>query len=137
MNKITPFGCNFFYFIQTNYMIIINFLVLILVGLVNGCFSSSAGQILVFYYIYILKISSKEARNYSLCIIPIISIPTLIYYAIKVKINLKVSIILILISIIFGSMGNKIMRKIKSNSLNLISGIILVLFSIINLWRMK
>ncbi len=118
-------------------MVIIDYLVLILVGIINGCFSSSAGQILVFYYIYILKINSKEARNYSLSIIPLISIPTLIYYAIKAKINIKIALVLIVISIIFGNAGNKFMKKINSNSLNLISGIILVVFSIINLWRLK
>lgn len=113
------------------------YLVLFLCGIVNGLFTSSAGQILVFYYIYIMHLESQNARQKALIMLPIVSIPTCIYYLIKSKneIELKTCAILIIISIIFGLIGNKIMNKIKGNILNFISGIFLILSSLFGIWR--
>lgn len=55
-------------------------IVYIIVGILNGLFSSGAGQILIFYLIYILKQDTKKSREFSLSVMPIISIPTFIYF---------------------------------------------------------
>ncbi len=112
-----------------------NILIFLVIGLVNGLFSSGAGQILIFYLVYILKKDTQKCREFSLTVMPLISIPTFIFYFIKSKIDLKISIIFIIISIVFGFLGNKTMKKINPSILNLISGIFLVVITSISLWR--
>ena len=114
---------------------IFNFLAMTLVGVLNGLFTSGAGQILVFFYIYILKMDSKEAREKSLITIPIISIVTMLFYIRKSNIDLLNIVLIIIIAIITGQIGNIIMKKINSNLLNTLSGVFLLLFSVISLWR--
>ena len=80
----------------------------IIIGFTNGIFSSGAGQILLLYYIYLKKYDSK-----------------------------KEIAILCIISIIFGTLGNTMMKKMNSNILNLISGVILVAITAINMWCIK
>ena len=109
----------------------------IIIGFTNGIFSSGAGQILLLYYIYFKKYDSKDIRNLSLIIMPLISIPSLIYYFSKIEINAMEIAILSIISIIFGTLGNIIMKKMNSNILNLISGVILVAITAINMWCIK
>lgn len=115
----------------------INILIFILVGIINGLFSSGAGQILIFYWVYILKKDSKICREMSLMIMPIISIPTFIYYLLNIQINVIQIITLAIISLLGGYIGNKLMKKIDSKILNLISGIFLVVITSYSLWRMK
>ena len=109
----------------------------IIIGFTNGIFSSGAGQILLLYYIYLKKYDSKNIRNLSLIIMPLISIPSLIYYFSKIEINAIEIAILCIISIIFGTLGNTMMKKMNSNILNLISGVILVAITAINMWCVK
>lgn len=115
---------------------IINFLVLVIIGIINGLFSTGAGQILVFYYIYVLKKDTKEAREKSLTLIPVISIPTMFFYLNKSNIEIKNIIVVLLISLIFGTLGNKLMKKMNSKILNFVSGLFLIIFSAISLWRL-
>ncbi len=115
---------------------IIDFLVLVIIGIINGLFSTGAGQILVFYYIYILKKDTKEAREKSLTLIPVISIPTMFFYLNKSNIEIRNIIVVLLISLIFGTLGNKLMKKINSKILNFVSGLFLIIFSAISLWRL-
>lgn len=115
----------------------IEILIFILVGIINGLFSSAAGQILIFYWVYILKKDTKKCRQMSLMIMPIISIPTFVYYLLNIEINAIQIIILIIISLFGGYIGNKIMKKMNGNILNLISGIFLVIITSYSLWRMK
>lgn len=122
---------------NANNIYMIDVLIFILVGLINGLFSSGAGQILIFYWVYLLKKDSKICREKSLMIMPIISIPTFVYYLLKTKINVFQIIVLIIISLIGGYIGNKLMKKINSNVLNLISGVFLVVITGYSLWRMK
>lgn len=114
---------------------IFNFLAMTLVGVLNGLFTSGAGQILVFYYIYILKMDSKKKKKKSLITIPIISIVTMLFYIRKSNIDLLNIVLIIIIAIITGQIGNIIMKKINSNLLNTLSGVFLLLFSVISLWR--
>ena len=95
-------------------------IVYIIVGILNGLFSSGAGQILIFYLIYILKQDTKKSREFSLSVMPIISIPTFIYFFSKSDINLITCLIFVVISLIFGYLGNVVMKKMNNNILNLI-----------------
>ena len=123
----------FFYFYTNNIFLYVY--LFILIGAINGLFSSGAGQLLIFYLVYILKRDTKLSREYSLTIMPIISIPTFIIYCTKSSIDITMSFIFIVISLVFGFLGNKMMKKVNPNLLNLISGIFLVLITGISLWR--
>ena len=112
-------------------------LIFILVGIINGLFSSGAGQILIFYWVYILKKDTKLSRNLSLSIMPIVSIPTFIYYLSKVDVSVIKCVVLVSISILFGWLGNSTINKINGKILNLISGIFLVIITCYSLWRLK
>ncbi|MBO5478086.1 MAG: sulfite exporter TauE/SafE family protein [Clostridia bacterium] len=112
-------------------------MIFILVGIINGLFSSGAGQLLIFYWVYILKRDTKKSRQLSLMIMPIISIPTFIYYLLKIQINITQFLVLVIISLLGGYIGNKLMRKMNGNKLNLISGVFLVVLTLYSLWRMK
>lgn len=114
----------------------IELLFMIITGIINGLFSASAGQILILYYIFIQKQDTVNARNKALTLIPIVSIPTAIFYCIKAKVEIKMCIILALISIVCGLLGNALMKKINPKVLNVISGLTLVILSGINLWRL-
>lgn len=109
----------------------------VIIGFTNGIFSSGAGQILLLYYIYLKKYDSKKVRNLSLMIMPLISIPSLFYYISKIEINIKEIVALCVISAIFGTLGNVVMKKMNSNILNLISGIVLVAITAVNMWCVK
>lgn len=115
----------------------IEILIFILVGIINGLFSSGAGQILIFYWVYILKRDTKKCRQMSLMILPIISIPTFVYYLLNTEINTIQIFVLVIISLMGGFIGNKLMKKMNSNMLNLVSGIFLVILTSYSLWRMK
>ena len=125
---------NFFLYVNNINMDIILF---ITVGTLNGLFSTGAGQLLIFYLVYILKKDTKESREFSLSIMPLISIPTFVYYLLKIDVNIIQCIILVLISLIFGYFGNKTMKKMNGNILNLVSGIFLVVLTYYSLWRLK
>lgn len=110
---------------------------MILTGIVNGLFCASAGQILILYFIFILKQDTVNARNKALTLVPIVSIPTMIYYCIKANVEIKMCMILAFISIVCGLLGNVVMKKINPKILNIVSGLTLVILSAINLWRLK
>lgn len=112
-----------------------NSLIYILIGAVNGLFSSGAGQLLIFYMVYILKQDTKKTREFSLTLMPLISIPTFIFYCTKSNIDLVMATILVIISLVCGFLGNKLMKKINPIVLNLVSGIFLVIITSISLWR--
>lgn len=111
------------------------YIIFIFIGIINGLFTSGAGQLLIFYLIYILKKDTKKSREYSLSIMPLISIPTFIIYCLKSDIDIIICIFLVLISLFFGFLGNIAMKKINSNVLNLVSGIFLVVITVVSLWR--
>jgi uncharacterized membrane protein YfcA len=107
----------------------------LIAGFANGFFSTGAGNILVFYLVFILKIDSHIGRAVSIAVLCITSIYSI--YGLRNVANLEVSkiILLILISGICGIIGSKIMHKIDSKILNLVSGIIVVSLSIYGLCR--
>ena len=105
----------------------------IIAGFVNGFFASGAGQILVFYLIYILKEETHISRMTSVCSIGLVTIFTIIRYLEFTDVSYINIIATVLCGVLFGFIGSKLMQKIPSKILNILSGIILVGLSIYNL----
>ena len=95
------------------------------VGILNGLFASGAGQFLVFYFIYILKMETHKTRALSVSVISISSIFAIFGYSGFVHFEWGIIITLVIISIIAGIIGAKIMKKIPADFLNLISGLLI------------
>lgn len=102
----------------------------ILVGLLNGLFASGAGQILVFYLIFILKKDTHMSRALSVSLLSISSIFAIFGYSKLVDLKIDIIITLIFIAIISGLIGTKLMKKIPADILNLISGVLIVSLTI-------
>ena len=99
-------------------------------GFFNGFFTCGAGQIIIFYLIFIKKYDSHISRGTSVAILSITSIVSLIFHLIILKI-----VIVVMLSLLFGILGANIMKKINSKKLNLISGILMTVMVLINLCR--
>ncbi len=96
-----------------------------IVGILNGMFAAGAGQILVFYLIFIKHMKTHESRALSVSILSISSIFAIIGYSKIANYDLVKVITLIIISCISGIIGTKLMKKIPANILNLFSGILI------------
>lgn len=105
----------------------------LLSGIINGIFASGAGQIIVFLLIYILNIETHSARATSVFVMGLVTIVTFIRYMQFVDLNFKDVFLVTLSGLIFGIVGSTIMKKIQSDYLNLISGIIVAGFAIYSL----
>ena len=105
----------------------------LLSGIINGLFASGAGQIIVFLFIYFLKIETHTARATSVFLMGIVTVITLVRYLNFIELGLTHIIIVILSGLIFGIVGSKIMKKLQPDYLNLISGIIIAGFAIYNI----
>ena len=108
------------------------YFVCLLVGIINGFFASCAGQLLIFYLIFILKIDSYKSRAVSIAALSFTSIATLIGYNNFVDFHIKYVILILVVSAVSGFIGSKIMKKIPADVLNLISGILLMILTIIS-----
>lgn len=104
-------------------------------GIINGLFASGAGQILVFILVFILKEDSHKARGTSVFSVGVITIFTLTRYINNINIKVIEIIIVAIIGIIFGYIGSKLMKKIYPVYLNLVSGILVLGFSLYSLLR--
>lgn len=105
----------------------------LLSGVINGLFASGAGQIIVFLFIYFLKLETHTARATSVFLMGLVTIVTFIRYLTFVELELMHVIIVAVSGLVFGIIGSKIMKKIKPDYLNLISGIVIAGFAIYNL----
>lgn len=104
-------------------------------GILNGLFASGAGQIIVFFLIYILKIDSHRARATSIFCVVIITIITLFKYLKFTELDAIQALIVLITGGVFGKVGSKIMKKIPSNYLNIFSGVVTASFALYNLVR--
>ena len=116
----------FFYTNNINMIYVIG----LITGIFNGLFASGAGQIITIYLIFLKKLETHISRNISISIISISSVIALFNYYNNVKFKILDIIIISIISIIGGVIGNNIMTKINSYILNIIAGIIIVILSI-------
>ncbi|MDD2375932.1 MAG: TSUP family transporter [Clostridia bacterium] len=104
-------------------------------GFVNGFFASGAGNIIILYLVFILKIDSHVGRTTSIAVLCITSIFSIFGLRNIVNFEFDKIILIICISGICGIIGSKIMNKIDSKILNLVSGIIVVSLAICGLSR--
>ena len=104
-------------------------------GIINGLFTSGAGQILVFILIFVLKEETHKARGTSVFLVSIITIFTLLRYLTVININFKDMIIVALSGGLGGYLGSKIMKKISSVCLNVISGMLILGLALYSLIR--
>lgn len=105
----------------------------LLSGIINGLFASGAGQIIVFLFIYFLKVETHTARATSVFLMGLVTIITFVRYLGFVKLEVLHLIAVILAGLVFGVVGSKIMKKLQPDYLNLISGIVMAGFAIYNL----
>lgn len=115
--------CNDFHFFIHNIIVMIYF-VSILCGIANGFFAAAAGQLMIFYLVYILKNEAHKARATSIFCISLITIVSLIGYLKLTKFKIFQVATVMICGLIFGVLGSTFMKKIKSNWLNLISGLL-------------
>lgn len=104
-------------------------------GIINGLFASGAGQILVFVLVFILKEETHKARATSVLCIGLVTIFTIFRYLKDIKIDIREIIIVGIVGLLFGPVGSKIMKKIPSGYLNLISGLLITGLAIYSLIR--
>lgn len=102
------------------------YVISLITGMLNGLFASGAGQVLVIYLVFIKKIDTHVARALSVSLLSISSIFAIFGYMRFVEFELKYIITFAIIAAVTGIIGTKIMKKIPSNILNLISGVLIV-----------
>jgi len=110
--------------------IIMIYLIGFLAGILNGFFATGAGQIIIFYLVFIMKIDSHIGRGVSIAVLSVASVFTITGYTNFVKFDLVKVIVIVGISCITGIIGSKFMDKINSKVLNFSSGIIVVCLAI-------
>lgn len=116
---------NYIIKINANNIYMMIYLIGILVGILNGLFASGAGQVLVFYLIFIKKMDTHLMRALSVSILSISSIFAIFGYSTMVNFDFIKVCILVVIAIVSGIIGSKVMKKIPSNILNLVSGLLI------------
>lgn len=123
LRSISNYASYIFYKIEHNKCMI--YLFSLVSGVINGLFASGAGQILVFFLIYIKKMDTHKARATSLLCTCVATVVSLIRYLSIIKISVSNAIVVAISGLIFGAIGAKIMKKIESNILNMVSGFII------------
>lgn len=104
-------------------------------GIVNGVFASGAGQLLVFFLVFVLKKDAHISRSVSIAVMTIATIITLVIYNTFLKLDIMQITITFVVSLIGGIIGAIFMNKIKGKYLNLISGILVFSLSVYKLFE--
>ena len=105
----------------------------LLSGIINGLFASGAGQVIVFLFIYFLKIETHTARATSVFLVGLVTLVTILRYLSFIEIEISHVIIVTGSGLIFGIIGSKFMKKLQPDYLNMISGIVIAGFAIYNI----
>jgi len=79
---------------------------------------------MIFYLVYILKKEAHKSRTTSILCISLVTIISLIGYLKMSKFKFYQVATVIICGIVFGVLGSTVMKKIKSNWLNLLSGLL-------------
>ena len=98
-------------------------------GFINGLFASGAGQILVFYLVFIKKMDTYKTRAVSIALLSLASIISFCFYFKFAKLEITKCIIAS-ISSIGGIIGSKTIKKLNANLLNLISGLFIMVLTL-------
>ena len=107
----------------------------LLTGLLCGLFASGGGLILVPAFVYIFKLTEKEARAMSVfCIMPMV-LASLFFYQRAEYMDWKLGILCGIGGIIGGTIGASLLKKISDKYLVLIF-IIFLVYAAISILRM-
>ena len=107
----------------------------LLTGLLCGLFASGGGLILVPAFVYIFKLTEKEARAMSVfCILPMV-LASLFFYQKAEYMDWKLGILCGIGGIIGGTIGAKLLKRINDKYL-IIMFIIFLIYSAISMLRM-
>lgn len=91
----------------------------ILAGLVSGLFSTGGGMILVPAFIYLIKLSEKQARATSIaCVLPMVLVCS-IFYVKSRYINWQIAIFCAIGGIIGGYIGTRYLNKVPDKFLKI------------------
>lgn len=104
-------------------------------GIINGLFGSGAGQILVFILIFLLKSDTYKSRTTSILVMGAVTIVTIIRHLTNIDLKISKIIIVVIVGLLFGVLGQKIMKKIPAGYLNIISGLLVLGLSLFSLLR--
>ncbi len=115
-------------FSHNKYMI---YLIGLIAGFLNGFFASGAGHIIVIYLIYILCLDTVKSRATSIVCMTIATSISIFKYIKMVELDITKVLIVVSLSLVCGYIGSKLLKKINSNIVNLLSGIITVILCII------
>jgi len=96
----------------------------VLCGITNGLFAAAAGQIMIFYLVFILKEEAHKSRATSIFCISLVTIISLIGYLKLAEFKICQVMTVVICGLVFGILGSNVMKKINSNWLNLISGLL-------------
>ena len=107
----------------------------LLTGLLCGLFASGGGLILVPAFVYIFKLTEKEARAMSVfCILPMV-LASLFFYQKAEYMDWKLGILCGIGGIIGGTIGAKLLKRINDKYL-IIMFIIFLIYAAISMLRM-
>ena len=102
-------------------------------GIINGLFASGAGQILVFYLVFVQKMETHTGRATSLFCTSVATVVSIINYWKIVAVDYSTLITVAVVGIAMGCLGAKFMNKIEANKLNILSGVIITFFAVYSL----
>ena len=95
-------------------------------GILNGLFGSGGGVAAVLILKKLFKCEPKEAHATAIMIILPLSVTSIIIYFLKSNIPVQTAIFTSIGGIIGGLVGAKLLKKIKSQSLTRIFGIVMI-----------
>lgn len=96
-----------------------NALIGIIAGIISGMFSAGGGLILVPIYVYVLKLSERQARATSLfCVLPMVVVAAIVYSRNNFM-DWQIGIKCAIGGAIGGLIGGKLLSKIPSKYLRL------------------
>lgn len=110
------------------------YVISLITGILNGLFASGAGQILVVYLVYIKKIETHVARALSVSLLSISSIFAMFGYSKIIEIESKYIVIFGFVAAFGGVIGAKLMKKVSADILNLLSGILVIVLTLIKMF---
>jgi len=101
-----------------------------LIGFASGFLANGGGVMLVPAYVMILKMDIKNAFGTSLFVVPFFAIPGALIHFVLGHIDLKLFLILSITAIPLANLGARLAVKLKSEQIETIYGVFLILFSV-------
>lgn len=99
-------------------------------GLITGLFATGGGNILIPAFVYILKLTEKEARATAICCVLPATIVSFIFYYKDKYVDLKIGILAAIGGIIGAIIGQKLLNKLSDRILKICFIIFLIYVSV-------